>query len=128
MMNQRGGKIINISSTTGTRVAASELTTYAASKGAVLGFTKALALEVAEYNINVNAILPGYVDTQLMRNAVDQETLKEMIKSVPMKRLGGTDELGSLAVFLASEESKYITGQEIVIDGGNIIQEICIGR
>jgi len=128
MMNQRDGKIINISSTTGTRVAASELTAYAASKGAVLGFTKALALEVAEYNINVNAILPGYVDTQLMRKAVDQETLKEIIKSVPMKRLGSTDELGSLAVFLASEESKYITGQEIVIDGGNIIQEICIGR
>ncbi len=126
MINQRGGKIINISSTTGTRVAAAELTAYSASKGAVLGFTKALALELAEYNINVNAILPGYVDTSLMRNSIDPETLEEIIESVPMKRLGRAEELGNLAVFLASEESKYITGQEIVIDGGNIIQEIKI--
>lgn len=127
MVNQRQGKIINISSVTGTKVAASGYTAYSASKGAVSGFTKALALEVAEYNINVNAILPGYVDTPLARSEVDLEILGMLANSVPMKRLGKIDEIGDLAVFLASEESKYITGQEIVIDGGNIIQEIKSG-
>jgi len=129
MMKQKYGKIVNISSVTGPRVSAAGLTAYSATKGAISGFTRALALEVAEFGINVNAILPGYVDTPMLRGAAkdlgiaEDEFVKMIAKSVPMKRLGTIDDIGDLAVFLASEESKYITGQEIVIDGGNIIQE-----
>ena len=129
MMKQKYGKIVNISSVTGPRVSAAGLTAYSATKGAISGFTRALALEVAEFGINVNAILPGYVDTPMLRGAAkdlgiaEDEFVKMIAKSVPMKRLGTIDEIGDLAVFLASEESKYITGQEIVFDGGNIIQE-----
>ena len=133
MIDQKYGKIINISSVTGTRVSAPGTTAYSATKGAISGFTKALALEVAEFGINVNAILPGYVDTPLVRGAAkelemdEDEFIKMLGNSVPMKRIGTIDEIGDLAVFLASEESKYITGQEIVFDGGNIIQEMKTG-
>ena len=129
MINQRYGKVVNISSVTGPKVSAPGLTAYSATKGGICGFTRALALEVAEFGINVNAILPGYVDTPLLRGAAKElgmgetEFVNMVAKSVPMKRLGTIDEIGDLAVFLASEESKYITGQEIVFDGGNIIQE-----
>jgi NAD(P)-dependent dehydrogenase (short-subunit alcohol dehydrogenase family) len=129
MIKQKFGKIINISSVTGPRVSAPGLTAYSATKGAICGLTRALALEVAEVGINVNAILPGYVDTPLLRGVakevgMDEDDFVKMVaKSVPMKRLGTIDEIGDLAAFLASEEAKYITGQEIVLDGGNIIQE-----
>jgi len=129
MIKQKYGKIINISSVTGPMVAAKRETIYSASKGAVSGFTRALALEVAEHSINVNAICPGYIDTPGMRESASEtgmslnEYLKEFSDSIPFGRMGSIDEVGDLAVFLASEESKYITGTEIVIDGGNIIQE-----
>ncbi len=129
MIRQKYGKIVNIASVTGPRVSSPGLTAYSATKGAICGLTRALALEVAEVGINVNVILPGYVDTPLLRGVpkelgIDEETFLETLsKSVPMKRLGTIDEIGDLAVFLASEESRYITGQEIVFDGGNIIQE-----
>jgi NAD(P)-dependent dehydrogenase (short-subunit alcohol dehydrogenase family) len=129
MIQQKYGKIVNIASVTGPRVSSPGLTAYSATKGAVCGLTRALALEVAELGINVNVILPGYVDTPLLRGVpkelgIDEKDFIEMLsRSVPMKRLGTIDEIGDLAVFLASEESKYITGQEIVFDGGNIIQE-----
>ncbi len=130
MIKQKYGKIINISSVTGPMVSAKGATIYSASKGAVSGFTRALALEVAEHGINVNAICPGYVDTPGERGGGSRlgmsadEYIKKLAQGIPMKRLGAIDEVGDLAVFLASEESKYITGAEIVIDGGNIIQEI----
>jgi NAD(P)-dependent dehydrogenase (short-subunit alcohol dehydrogenase family) len=129
MVNQKYGKIINVASVTGARVSAPGLTAYSATKGGVCGFTRALALEFAGSGINVNAILPGYVDTPMLRGAaadigIPEDDLVQMLsKSVPMKRLCTISEMGDLAVFLASEESAYITGQEIVIDGGNIIQE-----
>jgi hypothetical protein len=129
MIERKYGKIINVSSVTGPRVAAAGLTAYAASKGGVSGFTRALALEVAEFNITVNAILPGYVDTPMLRGAAadlgmnGEEFASKLAETVPLKRLGSIDEIGDLAAFLASDESKYITGQEIVFDGGNIIQE-----
>jgi hypothetical protein len=129
MIEQRYGKIVNISSVTGPMVAIKGTTAYCAAKGGVSGFTRALALEVAEYGINVNAICPGYVDTPLMRGYAREMGLdpdrhvKDLGKSVPLGRVGSVDELGDLAVFLASDESKYITGTEIVFDGGNIIQE-----
>jgi len=130
MIERRYGKIVNISSVTGPKVSNKGLSVYSASKGAVSAFTKSIALEGAEYGINVNAILPGSFDTPMMRSMAasrgfDSEDayIKEVGKEMPLGRLGTIDEAGDLAVFLASEASKYITGTEIVIDGGNIIQE-----
>jgi len=130
MIAQKYGKIINISSVTGPIVSGKGVTAYSASKGAVSGFTRALALEVAEHGINVNAICPGSFDTPMMRSlakprgwASEDDYIKELGKEIPLGRLGTIDEMGDLAVFLASDKSKYITGAEIVIDGGNTIQE-----
>jgi len=117
MMKRRKGKIVNVSSVTGPMVSMPGSAAYSASKGAVSGFTRALALDIAEYGITVNSICPGYIDSGAVR---DPESLRE---SIPMKRLGGSEEVGYLALFLATEDSDYITGQDIVIDGGNIIQE-----
>ena len=129
MMEHKYGKIVNISSVSGPMVGYENGTAYAASKAAVSGFTKALAIEVSRYGINVNAICPGYIDTpgsreQMSRRGKDpDEENRKRGESIPLGRTGTIDEIGDLAVFLASEESKYITGAEIVIDGGNIIQE-----
>ena len=130
MLKQRYGKVINISSVTGPMVSGKGMTAYAASKGAVSGFTRTLALEVAEYGVNVNAICPGSFDTPMFRSVAgkrgwssDDEYVKHVGKEIPLGRLGTIEEMGDLAVFLASDKSKYITGVEIVIDGGNIIQE-----
>jgi hypothetical protein len=130
MIAQKYGKIINISSVTGPMVSGKGVTAYSASKGAVSGFTRSLALEVAEHGINVNAICPGSFDTPMMRSlakprgwASEDDYIKELGKEIPLGRLGTIDEMGDLAVFLASDKSKYITGAEIVIDGGNMIQE-----
>ncbi len=130
MIKQRYGKVINISSVTGPLVSGRGMTAYAASKGAVSAFTRTLALEVAEYGINVNAICPGSFDTPMFRSVArsrgwdsEDEYVKHVGKEIPLGRLGTIEEMGDLAVFLASDKSKYITGVEIVIDGGNIIQE-----
>lgn len=130
MIRQEYGKIVNVSSVTGPRVATPGLSAYAATKGAISGFTRTLALEVAAFGITVNAILPGLIDTPLTQPMaedfhMDADQFAGWVKtSIPMGRMGTAEDLGDLAVFLASDESKYITGQEIIIDGGNILQEI----
>jgi len=127
MMKQKHGHIINISSAAAI-TSSKGLTAYSASKGAVSAFSRALALDLAEFGINVNTIIPCYVDTPGLRDAatnmgVSPDLFLEKIgESVPLGRVASTEEIGDLAVFLASRESKYITGQEIVIDGGNLIQ------
>jgi len=130
MIKQRYGKVINISSVTGPMVSGRGMTAYAASKGAVSAFTRTLALEVAEHGINVNAICPGSFDTPMFRSVAkprgwdsEDEYVQHVGRGIPLSRLGTIEEMGDLAVFLASDKSKYITGVEIVIDGGNIIQE-----
>ena len=136
MMERRYGKIINMSSVTGPLVGtpAGGQTAYGATKAAVIGFTKALALEVAQYRINVNAILPGYVHSPSafgLRGSAgggDAETaMREFGRKIPMVRQGTPEDVGNLVLFLASDESSYITGAEMVIDGGNVLQEEYLG-
>jgi NAD(P)-dependent dehydrogenase (short-subunit alcohol dehydrogenase family) len=122
MMDKKHGKIVNMSSVTGPMVSVPHSNAYSASKAAISGLTRALALEVGDYGINVNAICPGYIKTPGSQYLADKE--RKIANSVPLKRFGTIDDVGDLAVFLASDESSYLTGTEIVIDGGNIIQEV----
>ena len=116
MVQQKYGKIINIASIAGTIVGYLNLTHYSASKAAIAGFTKSLALEMAPYGININAIAPGAIDVGSI--PADSEMIKQIVKTIPIGRMGLPSDIANLAVFLASDESIYITGQCIVCDGG----------
>jgi 3-oxoacyl-[acyl-carrier protein] reductase len=116
MVKQKSGSIINISSMWG-NVGASCEVIYSASKGAINAFTKALAKELAPSNIRVNAIAPGVIDTE-MNGWLSDEDRKSLLEEIPMMKFGEVDDIGNLVTFLASENSKYITGQVITIDGG----------
>ncbi len=116
MINQRYGKIVNIASIAGAIVGFQNLTHYSASKAAVAGFTKSLALEVASYGVNVNAIAPGAIDVGGL--AANAEIYQQMIKTIPIGRWGLPVDIANLVVFLVSDEANYITGQCIVCDGG----------
>ncbi|MDY6965183.1 MAG: 3-oxoacyl-ACP reductase family protein [Halobacteriota archaeon] len=118
LIQQKSGKIINVSSAAGI-VGAPRQTHYHSSKAGVILFTKALALEWNRFNINVNAIAPGYFLTNMTRPmTMDKKYLQEMLKKIPLRRLGDPEEVGPLAVYLASDASNYVTGETIVIDGG----------
>jgi 3-oxoacyl-[acyl-carrier protein] reductase len=121
MIEQKRGKIINIASVAGSVVGFINLTHYSASKAGIIGFTRALALEVAQYGINVNAISPGPILTPGTR-VLGEETYEQIRKSIPLGRWGRPEEIANLVLFLASDESDFITGQNIVIDGGYTIQ------
>ena len=92
---------------------------YHASKAAVILFTKAMALEWIRYNINVNAIGPGFVSTEILGSPT-QEAKEKMIEAVPIRRFAAHEEIGPLAVFLASDLSNYMAGEHVIIDGGVI--------
>jgi 3-oxoacyl-[acyl-carrier protein] reductase len=118
MIKQRFGKIINIASVIGLTGNAGQ-TNYAASKMGMIGFTKSLAREVGGRNISVNCIAPGYIDTD-MTNAVPEGIREKILERIPMGRMGQPLEIAYAALFLASEESNYITGQVLTVDGGMI--------
>lgn len=119
MMKARNGRIINISSVVGISGNAGQ-TNYAASKAGIIGFTKSLAKEVASRNITVNAVAPGFIETQM--TAVLKENIKEEIaKKIPLKRMGTTQDVANVVKFLASSDSSYITGQVIHVDGGMLM-------
>ncbi len=130
MKKNNKGSIVNLSSVTGPMVADSGEVAYATTKAALIGFTKALAMELVNNNIRVNAIMPGYIMTPMVEGMAKEtdasnpdNVVKGIALGIPMKRLGTIEELGELAAFLASDESSYITGQGIVIDGGSTLPE-----
>lgn len=116
MMQQRKGRIINISSVAAEHTNPGQ-TNYAASKGAVNAFTRALAVELASRNVTVNGIAPGFIETE-MTEAVRNKAGDTIKKMIPMRRLGTPEDIARVAVFLASDESAYITGQVLTVDGG----------
>ncbi|GAB4499551.1 MAG: 3-oxoacyl-[acyl-carrier-protein] reductase [Anaerolineales bacterium] len=116
MMRKRVGRIINMASVAG-QMGNPGQTNYSASKGGQIAFTKALAREVAARNITVNAIAPGFVDTEIL-DAMTPETLEAALKMVPLGRKGQPEEIAFTAAFLASDGAAYITGQVIGVDGG----------
>jgi 3-oxoacyl-[acyl-carrier protein] reductase len=116
MIRQRGGRIINMSSVVGLTGNPGQAN-YAASKAAILGFTKALAREVASRQITVNAIAPGYIETDMTRN-ISEDARKALFDSIPMKRIGRPEDVAATALFLASEGAGYVTGQVLSVNGG----------
>jgi 3-oxoacyl-[acyl-carrier protein] reductase len=116
MMRKRYGRIINIASVAG-QMGNPGQTNYSSSKAGQIGFTKSLAREVAARNITVNAIAPGFVDTEIL-DAMPPETLEAMLKMVPLGRKGKPEEIAYAVAFLASDEAAYITGQTLGVDGG----------
>lgn len=116
LMKQRRGRIINISSVAADHVNPGQ-TNYAASKGAINSFTRALAVELASRNVTVNAIAPGFIETD-MSEAVRNKAGDLIKKMIPMRRLGQPDDIAKVAVFLAGPDSAYITGQVLTVDGG----------
>ena len=119
MMKARGGKIINISSVVGVSGNAGQ-TNYSASKAGIIGFTKSLAKEIASRNILVNAVAPGFIETD-MTNVLKDEVKENISKQIPLNRMGKAEDVANVVKFLASEDSSYITGQVINIDGGMVM-------
>ena len=116
MMKARRGRIINVSSVAAEHVNPGQ-TNYAASKGAINAFTRALAVELASRGVTVNAVAPGFIETDM--SAAVRNKAGDLIKKViPMRRIGVPEDIARVVVFLASEDSAYITGQVLTVDGG----------
>lgn len=115
-MKQRNGRIINISSVTGLMGNAGQAN-YSASKAGIIGLTKSVARELASRNITVNAVAPGYIDTD-MTHAMTDSAKEAVVAQIPMKRVGNAEDVAEIIAFLCSEKAPYITGQVISVDGG----------
>jgi 3-oxoacyl-[acyl-carrier protein] reductase len=116
MLKQRSGSIINMSSVVGVKGNAGQ-TNYAASKSAIIGFTKSVALELGSRNIRCNAIAPGFIETE-MTQSLTNDQVNEWAESIPLKRTGNVKDIANTSLFLASDMSSYITGQVINVCGG----------
>ncbi len=119
MMKQRDGRIVNMASIIGIMGNAGQAN-YAASKGGLIAFTKSVAKELASRNIRANAIAPGFIQTDMTAKLSD-EVKGEMLKFVPLGKFGTVQDVANLALFLASDDSSYITGQAIQVDGGMVM-------
>jgi 3-oxoacyl-[acyl-carrier protein] reductase len=118
-MKQRYGKIINITSVVGLIGNAGQ-SNYAASKAGIIGFTKSTAKEFASRNININAVAPGFIETD-MTDALNEEQRKALLSNIPMGKMGRPEDVSNLVKFLAGDESSYITGQVVTVDGGMVM-------
>ncbi len=116
MMRKKSGKIVNIASITGLMGNAGQAN-YSASKAGVIGFTKSIAREYADRGITVNAVAPGFIETA-MTDAIPEREREELIRQIPVKKLGTPEDVANAVSFLASEEASYITGQVIGVNGG----------
>ena len=116
MIKNKFGRIINITSISGLMGNPGQVN-YSSSKAALTGFTKSLAKEVGSRNITVNSVAPGYIETD-MTSFLEDETRMNIIKNIPLGRIGKADDVSELVMFLASDEASYITGQTISVDGG----------
>ena len=116
MMKQRYGRIVNLSSVVGLRGNAGQVN-YAASKAGVVGMTKSLAKELASRGVTVNAVAPGFIETD-MTAAMPQAAKDAMMPTIPMQRLGAPEDVAKAVAFLASDEAAYVTGQVLAVDGG----------
>ena len=129
MVKQNYGRVVNVSSVTGPYVSDEGNIIYGITKAGVIGLTKGLALEFAKNNITVNAICPGYIRTPMSEkvaketNADLESVMAGIAKTIPLQRLGTPLEIGELCAFLGSDESAYITGIDVVIDGGAMLPE-----
>lgn len=117
MAERRFGRIINISSIFG-HVTRSQRIAYTTSKAALVGMTKTLATDYSARNVLVNAVGPGFIDTELTRRILTEEARQELMNQVPMGRLGTPEEIANVVTFLASAQNSFITGQHIIADGG----------
>ena len=127
MAKNKWGRIINIASIAsgGVGIGFDGAAHYAASKGGIIGMTETLAIELASLCINVNAIAPGAIDTPMVRQTgqeLAKETIEEISRNVPLKRIGRPEEVSAMVVFLASEEASYVTGATFYVDGGWLAQ------
>lgn len=116
MLNEGDGVVLQMSSVSGFKGNIGQ-SNYAASKAAMIGMTRALALELGRFNIRVNAIAPGYIATEMV-SEIPEKKLKSILDTIPLRRMGSVEEVANLATFLANPQSAYITGQTFVIDGG----------
>lgn len=120
---QNGGSIVNISSILGLRVAA-QVAAYVASKAAVVQLTKAMALELARYRIRVNALCPGYIETNLNREFFASDAGKVLVKRIPQRRLGQPHELEGPLLLMCSDAGSFMTGAVLAVDGGHLVSSL----
>ena len=118
-----GGSVVNIASITAERVQKA-LTNYAASKAAVVQFTKAAALELAQHNIRVNALSPGYFQTELNSEWFKTDDGQALIQRIPQRRTGNLEELNGPLLLLASDAGSLMTGSAVTVDGGHVLSEL----
>ncbi len=121
MKKQKSGRILNISSIWGV-ISKSGRNSYAASKTGLIGLTRSAALDLADHNILVNTLCPGFTNTELTSSTLSQEEIESLSEQIPMKRFASVEEMANIALFLCSDLNTYITGQTIIADGGFTIQ------
>ena len=117
MKKQKSGKIVNIASIWGDKTISKRLS-YTTSKSALIGMTKTLAVELAKYNIQVNTVSPGFTNTKLTNGILSKDQINELVSKVPMGRMADPAEIARIVMFLCSNQNTYITGQNIIVDGG----------